>query len=61
MAGRGAGTTFSTLSAEAIEYQDSSFGSLNQEIPYLDSFMKETARLSPGPLRKLSVFAPRKY
>ena len=31
-----------------------SFGSLNQEMPYLDSFVKETARLSPGPIRKLA-------
>ena len=29
-----------------------SFSSLNQEMPYLDSFIKETARLSPGPIRK---------
>ena len=31
-----------------------SFGSLNQEMPYFDSFVKETARLSPGPIRKLA-------
>ena len=30
------------------------FGSLNQEMPYFDSFVKETARLSPGPIRKLA-------
>ena len=32
------------------------FGSLNQEMPYFDSFVKETARLSPGPIRKLAPF-----
>ena len=32
-----------------------SFGSLNQEMPYLDSFIKETARLSPGPICKPSA------
>ena len=37
---------------EAVECKDASFGSLNQEMPYLDSFVKETARLSPGPIRK---------
>ena len=35
------------------------FGSLNQEMPYLDSFMKETARLSPGPIRKLKSLSHR--
>lgn len=28
------------------------FGALNQEMPYLDSFVKETSRLSPGLIRK---------
>lgn len=28
------------------------FSALNQEMPYLDSFVKETARLSPGLIRK---------
>ena len=40
------------LRAEALECKDMSFSSLNQEMPYLDSFIKETARLSPGPIRK---------
>ena len=40
------------LRAEALECKDISFSSLNQEMPYLDSFVKETARLSPGPIRK---------
>jgi len=40
------------LRIEAVECKDASFGSLNQEMPYLDSFVKETARLSPGPIRK---------
>ena len=35
-----------------MECKDALFGSLNQEMPYLDSFVKETARLSPGPIRK---------
>ncbi|MCJ1400968.1 hypothetical protein MMC11_004179 [Xylographa trunciseda] len=43
------------LRAEAMECKDTSFGALNQEMPYLDSFVKETARLSPGPIRKLAV------
>lgn len=29
-----------------------SYGSRNAEMPYLDSFVKETARLSPGPTGK---------
>lgn len=44
------------LRAEAVECKDTSFGSLNQEMPYLDSFVKETARLNPGPI----LSAPRK-
>ncbi|KAK0514351.1 hypothetical protein JMJ35_002968 [Cladonia borealis] len=38
------------LRVEAVECKDASFGSLNQEIPFLDNFVNETARLSPGPL-----------
>lgn len=44
------------LRAEAVEYQDVSFGSSNREMPYMDSFVKETSRLSPGPIRKLAAF-----
>ncbi|KAL6714316.1 hypothetical protein ACLMJK_007739 [Lecanora helva] len=44
------------LRLEASKYRGVAFGSLNQEMPYLDSFVKETARLSPGPI----VSAPRK-
>ncbi|KAL9638273.1 MAG: hypothetical protein Q9164_001655 [Protoblastenia rupestris] len=43
------------LRLEAVEYNGTLFSSLNQEMPYLDSFLKETARLSPGPI----VSAPR--
>ncbi|PQE16361.1 cytochrome P450 protein [Rutstroemia sp. NJR-2017a WRK4] len=39
---------YEKLRAEAVEYQDVSFGAANQEMPYLDSFIKETARLTPG-------------
>lgn len=42
-----------TLIAEALKYQGVAFGSLNKEMPYLDSFLKETARLSPGPVGEL--------
>ncbi|KAL9609612.1 MAG: hypothetical protein Q9167_005636 [Letrouitia subvulpina] len=45
------------LRAEALEYQHAAFGRLNEEMPYLDSFIKETARLSPGPICTMS--APR--
>ncbi|KAM0801452.1 cytochrome P450 [Usnea florida] len=41
---------YDKLKAEAVECKDMSFGSLNQEMPYFDSFVKETARLSPGPI-----------
>ena len=41
-----------------MEYKGASFDSLNQEMPYLDSFVKETARLSPGPMCK-SAALPR--
>ncbi|EFQ99667.1 hypothetical protein MGYG_02680 [Nannizzia gypsea CBS 118893] len=43
------------LRKEALECENLSFGSMNREMPYLDSFMKETSRLSPGPI----VSAPR--
>ncbi|EEQ32771.1 conserved hypothetical protein [Microsporum canis CBS 113480] len=43
------------LREEAQECENLSFGSMNREMPYLDSFMKETSRLSPGPI----VSAPR--
>lgn len=43
-----------------MESKEASFGSLNQEMPYLDSFVKETARLSPGPIRKLAALARRR-
>lgn len=41
---------YDKLKAEAMKYEGATFGSLNQEMPYLDSFIKETARLSPGPI-----------
>jgi hypothetical protein len=40
------------LKAEAVECEHRSFNSLNQEMPYLDSFVKETSRLSPGAIGK---------
>ncbi|EGD98143.1 hypothetical protein TESG_05529 [Trichophyton tonsurans CBS 112818] len=43
------------LRQEALECENLSFGAMNREMPYLDSFMKETSRLSPGPI----VSAPR--
>ena len=48
---------YDRLKAEGTEYKDTSFGSLNKEMPYLDSFVKETARLSPGPIRELSLLS----
>ena len=30
---------------------------MNQEMPYLDSFIKETARLNPGPIRKSLILS----
>ncbi|QSZ34439.1 hypothetical protein DSL72_006031 [Monilinia vaccinii-corymbosi] len=36
------------LRAEALQYRDASFSATNQEMPLLDSFIKETARLTPG-------------
>ena len=44
-----------------MECKDASFGSLNQEMPYLDSFVKETARLSPGPIRKLATLSHERH
>ncbi|KAF2498144.1 cytochrome P450 [Lophium mytilinum] len=43
------------LRAEATESADVSFGMKNEDMPYLDSFIKETSRLSPG----LLLSAPR--
>lgn len=40
-----------------MECKDRPFGSLNEEMPYLDSFVKETARLSPGPIGKSIALA----
>lgn len=39
---------FAKLQEEANKYEDIPFGSTNQEMPYLDSFVKETGRLNPG-------------
>ncbi|KAL8816771.1 MAG: hypothetical protein Q9191_008269 [Dirinaria sp. TL-2023a] len=47
---------FERLKIEAEESQDLSFDNNNREMPYMDSFMKEAARLGAGPI--LSV--PRK-
>ncbi|KAF1936520.1 cytochrome P450 [Clathrospora elynae] len=38
------------LRGEAVECESSTFGAKNEEMPYLDSFIKETSRLSPGPI-----------
>ena len=43
------------LREEALAWEDAPFGSMNSEMPYLDSFVKETARLSPGPICKRSL------
>ncbi|KAL8853060.1 MAG: hypothetical protein Q9221_002090 [Calogaya cf. arnoldii] len=40
------------LRAEACESQGLRFDNNNREMPYLDSFVKESARLGPGPIRK---------
>jgi cytochrome P450 len=40
------------LIKEAKQQEDVAFGSTNKDMPYLDSFLKETARLSPGPIGK---------
>ena len=42
------------LRAEAVECKGASFGSLKHEMPYLDSFVKETVRLSLRLIRKPS-------
>jgi hypothetical protein len=39
-----------TLRTEAQKMGDAPFGSRNEEMPYMDSFIKETSRLSPGPI-----------
>ncbi|CAG8950411.1 hypothetical protein HYFRA_00006904 [Hymenoscyphus fraxineus] len=36
------------LREEALRYKDAPFGRVNQDMPLLDSFMRETVRLSPG-------------
>ena len=36
------------LKEEAFEYQDRPFSGNTKDMPYMDSFIKETARLSPG-------------
>ncbi|KAH3919011.1 hypothetical protein HBH56_027670 [Parastagonospora nodorum] len=38
------------LRAEAESFDDAAFTAKNEEMPYLDSFIKETSRLSPGPI-----------
>ncbi|KAI4276196.1 MAG: hypothetical protein LQ337_002663 [Flavoplaca oasis] len=40
------------LREEACESQGLRFENNNREMPYLDSFIKESARLGPGPIRK---------
>lgn len=47
---------YDRLRAEALEYKDVSFGSMNQEMPYMDSFIKETARTTPAIIRKLIFY-----
>lgn len=42
------------LLSEAEEYREVQFGSKNQEMPYLDSLLRETARLSPGPIGRFN-------
>ncbi|CAD6444963.1 4aead6a5-581b-4f01-a8ba-aa5a1291a5b1 [Sclerotinia trifoliorum] len=39
---------YDRLRVEALEYRDVSVGSMNQEMPYMDSFIKETARTTPA-------------
>ncbi|KAL9599931.1 MAG: hypothetical protein Q9219_003493 [cf. Caloplaca sp. 3 TL-2023] len=43
---------FEQLRAEACGSQGLSFDNNNREMAYLDSFIKESARLGPGPIRK---------
>lgn len=38
------------LRNEAEAFDDSTFDKKNEDMPYLDSFIKETSRLSPGPI-----------
>jgi hypothetical protein len=38
------------LREEAAEFENSTFSAKNEDMPYLDSFIKETSRLSPGPI-----------
>ncbi len=41
---------------EAAEFQQATFGAKNDDMPYLDSFIKETSRLSPGPICKFFAY-----
>lgn len=43
------------LAEEAAEFRESTFGARNEDMPYLDSFIKETSRLSPGPICKFCL------
>lgn len=43
---------FDRLRVEARESQGLSFDNNNREMPYMDSFVKESARLGAGPIRK---------
>ena len=38
------------LREEAAEFDGATFSAKNEDMPYLDSFIKETSRLSPGPI-----------
>lgn len=43
---------FDKLKVEARESLGLSFDNNNREMPYMDSFVKESARLGAGPIRK---------
>jgi len=49
------------LRKEAMECEISAFGAKNEEMPYLDSFIKETSRLSPGPICELYLVRLEKF
>ncbi|KAI4230118.1 MAG: hypothetical protein LQ349_006290 [Xanthoria aureola] len=53
---------FDQLRAEACESRGLRFENNNREMPYLDSFVKESARLGPGPIQAVGrvVSVPRK-